>query len=484
MQGFPNGRYWWLVNNPDSFGWDLRTEKKEICWDSHNDSGSARNILKAFQEIRKGDWLLGYIAGGKKCPLGVYALLQCTSGLTDKTTEGQKIRPHIRMKKVRDLDQYIPWELFRDAPALKNAKMVRANNLGCLFPFTDKEQVALLKLLRGFRGRQYWTYTPGSTARGDWNFKPDIQDGVMGLRQYELGDLRKYKMDIKRIARDMRKAYKVDGDGSGNARYLIMFRDEMNPGDVIFVKRGKYGFAGVGIVSGEYHFDRRRDGGQVRAVKWVAQFDKKSPFAFCRTTLARMSDPKKIKKLLSLAGLSQGEIATLERSSAKRVAIKSTGRRMSASPILRAQHPVSQQNLAARLGRITRTERLRETYQRAGQRELREYMLGKLKCCAVTGLSVQPLLVASHIKDWKKCKREERLDEKNVLLLASNYDAAFDRKLISFDSSGRIVKSDVVSWKDLAKLGVKKSAKIPRPCGSRAEYLSWHRARLVKVRDN
>ena len=118
--------------------------------------------------------------------------------------------------------------------------------------------------------------------------------------------------------------------------------------------------------------------------------------------------------------------------------------------------------------------------QREGQRELREYLLHKRGRCAVTGLRVASLLVASHIKDWKECTRDEKLDQANVLLLARNYDAAFDRKLISFGSDGKIVKSETVSWEDLAALGIKKSAKIAPPSGKRAKYLAWHRRRMVK----
>ena len=92
-----------------------------------------------------------------------------------------------------------------------------------------------------------------------------------------------------------------------------------------------------------------------------------------------------------------------------------------------------------RLVQIRRTERLRETLQREGQDVLRAYLLGKRGRCAVTGLSIPSLLVASHIKDWSACSRDERLDEKNVLLLAKNVDAAFDRKLIKSQFHGERV---------------------------------------------
>ena len=335
--------------------------------------------------------------------------------------------------------------------------------------------------MRDVRGRKYWTYTPGSNARGDWHFSSDWDDGVMGLGQDDLGDLREYGEDVGKLAEAMRKKYKVDGDGSGNARYMIQFRDEVRPGDVVFVKRGRFRFAGVGIVSGGYHFDRcRKSDRQVRPVQWIRRFDRKSPVVFSITTLTLLSDRAKIAALLSAAGLSERELARYGRLCKEGVVDKRAHRCRHASSPAQAEGLMSPRAIAARLKRITRTEHLRETVQREGQRELREYLLHKRGRCAVTGLRVASLLVASHIKDWKECTRDEKLDQANVLLLARNYDAAFDRKLISFDSKGKLVKSDAVSWQELSALGIKKTAKIARPSGSRAKYLRWHLARLIK----
>ena len=45
----------------------------------------------------------------------------------------------------------------------------------------------------------------------------------------------------------------------------------------------------------------------------------------------------------------------------------------------------------------------------------------------------------------------------NVLLLARNWDALFDKKFISFDpETGKMIKSDRISEEDLIKFGVPK----------------------------
>ena len=78
------------------------------------------------------------------------------------------------------------------------------------------------------------------------------------------------------------------------------------------------------------------------------------------------------------------------------------------------------------LPRTTEAERL--IVQRLGQAMFRtaltSYWGGK---CCVSGLSMEPLLRASHIKPWAVCDLDrERLDVFNGLLLIPNLDALFD----------------------------------------------------------
>lgn len=72
---------------------------------------------------------------------------------------------------------------------------------------------------------------------------------------------------------------------------------------------------------------------------------------------------------------------------------------------------------------------------RVGQGRFRSDVVslwGKGEVCALTGIDVPELLVASHIKPWRDSSDEERLDACNGLLLATHVDKAFDRYLLSF----------------------------------------------------
>jgi hypothetical protein len=60
--------------------------------------------------------------------------------------------------------------------------------------------------------------------------------------------------------------------------------------------------------------------------------------------------------------------------------------------------------------------------------------------CALTGLTIRELLIASHILPWGS-HPEQRLDVRNGLSLTRLHDAAFDRGLIAFDGQLRLLLS-------------------------------------------
>lgn len=88
----------------------------------------------------------------------------------------------------------------------------------------------------------------------------------------------------------------------------------------------------------------------------------------------------------------------------------------------------------------TETERLVKA--RIGQNLFRKAVLSayQYKCC-LTFNPIPELLIASHILPWSKYP-EYRLNPSNGLCLSRNYDAAFDKGLISFDENYRMLISE------------------------------------------
>lgn len=60
----------------------------------------------------------------------------------------------------------------------------------------------------------------------------------------------------------------------------------------------------------------------------------------------------------------------------------------------------------------------------------RKWGLGEV--CAVTGVAVPEILIASHITPWRDCNNFERFDPMNGVLLAAHLDRLFDCSLMSF----------------------------------------------------
>lgn len=125
----------------------------------------------------------------------------------------------------------------------------------------------------------------------------------------------------------------------------------------------------------------------------------------------------------------------------------------------------------------TTTEKTALIKSRIGQGTFRDKVLLHWTGCAVTGFSDTNLLVASHIKPWKKSTNSERLDQWNGLLLSPNLDKAFDKGFITFETDGSIRLSPLLI--DAAKIGITPDMKITLKL-EHEKYMAHHRAEDFK----
>lgn len=126
------------------------------------------------------------------------------------------------------------------------------------------------------------------------------------------------------------------------------------------------------------------------------------------------------------------------------------------------------------------TERLAEVAIRLGQGKFRSALEQEFdNTCAVSGLTVGPVLRASHIVPWRVASPVERRDPNNGLLLSANVDALFDRYLISFRPDGEVMYSDFLNGHDKTLLGPIGSLLV-RPSARRADYLRRHNEEFEK----
>ena len=127
-------------------------------------------------------------------------------------------------------------------------------------------------------------------------------------------------------------------------------------------------------------------------------------------------------------------------------------------------------------------DRIREVKIRVNQQFFRKMVLANYNGkCALTGIDIEKLLIASHIMPWAKNERE-RLNPENGICLSALYDKAFDKGLITFNDNGYAIFSNSLETnvgKDYYTrffLPIKsKQLSEPNKYRPNPRFLEWHR---------
>jgi predicted restriction endonuclease len=131
---------------------------------------------------------------------------------------------------------------------------------------------------------------------------------------------------------------------------------------------------------------------------------------------------------------------------------------------------------------VTEREELRKA--RVGQGRFRKQLLELWGArCAVTGLQMPAVLMASHIKPWRCAGNAERLDPHNGLLLLPQYDKLFDKGYVSFDDGGQLIVSPALPEDRFDLLGIRADAKLAAVAKEHRSYLTFQRDRVFIHRE-
>lgn len=125
--------------------------------------------------------------------------------------------------------------------------------------------------------------------------------------------------------------------------------------------------------------------------------------------------------------------------------------------------------------------KIREVKTRVNQNVFRQIVLANYDGkCAVTGIDIPELLVASHIIPWS-LSEQDRLNPENGICLSSLYDKAFDKGLIGINSSFKIILSPTLKKKSPQDYFTKFFSEIeglkiqqPRKYLPKKEFLEFH----------
>ena len=78
-------------------------------------------------------------------------------------------------------------------------------------------------------------------------------------------------------------------------------------------------------------------------------------------------------------------------------------------------------------------------------------------------------------KPWRDSTNAERTNRYNGLLLLPQYDHLFDKKLISFEHDGKLVKSPVLEQIPLRQLGIDETDRLRHVADAHIPFLHYHR---------
>lgn len=156
----------------------------------------------------------------------------------------------------------------------------------------------------------------GDQTRGIWLFSAGVggelideflREGIVTIGWDRLGDLGQY--DTKdEVAAAIQRDYQPDKRPTMSALACFQFENDMQPGDLVFLKSGKRQVYGVGEITGPYRFDPSRPRHKhIRPVKWLRKGTwtlPESSVGMVTKTLTDISNyPALIGSLADLVGL-------------------------------------------------------------------------------------------------------------------------------------------------------------------------------------
>lgn len=122
--------FWWLNSNPTIWKINEFTEGEKQSYTTHNEKGNKRRIYKYFEEIKKGDLIIGYESSPTK---QVKAIFEVTKGIHLKGDSEE-----IEFQLLEKLEIPIHWNELKNVTDLEGCE-VFTNNQGSLFKLSENE---------------------------------------------------------------------------------------------------------------------------------------------------------------------------------------------------------------------------------------------------------------------------------------------------------------------------------------------------------
>lgn len=155
--------------------------------------------------------------------------------------------------------------IYEDVPELKKEEGISLS--AALWRFNSEELKGSDPVQKAAKkSQQYWIYSPGDNASMWDEF---YKDGIMAIRWGYIGDLRQYASKAE-MKEKMKEVNDPDKTYRNAAHATWQFANDIQIGDVVFVKKGMHELIGRGVVTSDYFYDESRKGFEnVRKVNWT-----------------------------------------------------------------------------------------------------------------------------------------------------------------------------------------------------------------------
>ena len=116
-------------------------------------------------------------------------------------------------------------------------------------------------------GIKYWIYAPGD---GACKWEEFYEDKIMAIGWGDFGDLRQFT-DKDKVKEKLDDEFGTKSDHKNDSLAIWQFANDIQVGDIIYVKNGINQIIGRGIVTSDYQFDNSRTGEykHIRSVDWT-----------------------------------------------------------------------------------------------------------------------------------------------------------------------------------------------------------------------
>jgi len=267
-----NINYWVFQGSPKVHDWENSLKENKLTEFAVN---------AHVKNIKIGDRVIIWISGNKS---GCYALAEVIS---NSKNEGSSINEAFKAG-IQVTHNLVKNPILKEKIEItKKLKDLKVGHQGTNFSATQDQFEALIEIIENSNSKRYWLYAPGENADRWDEF---YSQGIMGLGWSELGDLNQFS-DKREISEKLQELEKTTSSKKNDANANYEFKESIEIGDVIIVKKGRGELLGYGIVTSEYHFDgQRTDYNSLRKVDWKLKGNWKTDHSLALKTLTNITN--------------------------------------------------------------------------------------------------------------------------------------------------------------------------------------------------